>query len=136
MGGQYHGDRGSPLGSPQRRHAPNGEFWRGEALRRCHISRHTSHGGNRSGHSFSGGGHSIPWSLLYNLAPRHRGSQLRGSHTPTVWVWIATEVEKPYSCHCLQQLEQVYHLEAQATAQAGWQSLKTGCHILNQGGPI
>ena len=27
-------------------------------------------------------------------------------------------------------------MEAQATAQARWQCLKAGCHVLNQGGPI
>ena len=43
---------------------------------------------------------------------------------------------KPHSCCCLQQLEQVYHLEAQTTTQAGWQCLKAGCHVLNQGSPI
>ena len=49
---------------------------------------------------------------------------------------MVTEVTKPHSCCCLQQLEQVYHLEAYATAQAGWQCLKAGRHVLNQGGPI
>ena len=49
---------------------------------------------------------------------------------------MATEVTKPHFCCCLQQLEQVYHLEAQAIAQAGWQCLKVSCHVLNQGSPI
>ena len=50
----------------------------------------------------------MPWNLFYNLAPQCGGSQLRGSHTPAVWVQTATEVAIPYSCHHLQQLEQVY----------------------------
>ena len=37
--------------------------WRGEAWRRLHISRHTSHGGTQMGYSSRGGGQSIPWSL-------------------------------------------------------------------------
>ena len=53
-----------------------------------------------------------------------------------MWFQIATEAAKPHSCCHLQQLEQIYHLEAQATAQAGRQCLKAGHHILNQGGPI
>ena len=51
------------------RYAPNGEIWRGEAWRRCHVSRHTSHEGTRIGYSPGRGGHSIPWSLPDNLAP-------------------------------------------------------------------
>ena len=65
-----------------------------------------------------------------------QSGQLRDSHTPTVWFRIATEVTKPHSCCHLQQLEQVYHLETQATAQARWQYLKASRHVLNQGGPI
>ena len=45
-------------------------------------------------------------------------------------------VTKPCSCCHLQQLEQVYHLGAQAIAQPGWQCLQASCHILYQGGPI
>ena len=47
-----------------RRYTPSGEIWRGEAWRRHHVSRHTSHGGTRIGYSSGGGGQSIPWSLL------------------------------------------------------------------------
>ena len=43
---------------------------------------------------------------------------------------------KPYSCNCLQQLEQVYHLGVQAIAQPGWKHLQISCHILDQCGPI
>ena len=94
-----------------------------KSWRRCHVSRHTSYGGTRSGNSSSGGGHSIPWSLLYNLAPRCRGSRLRGSHIPTARSRITTVATKPYSSSHLQQLEQGNHLEAQIMAQPGWQCL-------------
>ena len=83
----------------------NGDPWG-----RWHQSRHTSQGGTQSSHPTSRGCHPISWSLLQNLAPRHRGSRLRDSHTPTAWFWIATEATKPYSCCHLMQLKQVYHL--------------------------
>ena len=110
---------------------PNGEPWG-----RWHQSGHTSQGGTQSSHPTGRGCHPISWSLLQNLAPRGRGSQLRDSHIPTVWFRIATAATKPYSCSRLQQLEQVYHLRAQAIAQPGWQCLQASRHILNQGGPI
>ena len=53
------------------------------------------------------------------------------------WLRLSRQQEtRTHSCGCLQQLEQVYHLEAQAIAQAGWQCLKAGRHVLNQGDPI
>ena len=52
-----------------RRYAPNGEIQRGEAWRRHPISKYTSHGSSWVSYSSRGGGHSIPWSLLDNLAP-------------------------------------------------------------------
>ena len=114
----------------QRRHVPSGDPWR-----RWHVSRHTSPGGTQSSHSTGGGGRPISWSLLHKLTPRCGGSQLRGSHTPTVRYWITTLVTKPYSCSRLQQLEQGNHLGAQAMAQPEWQCLQAGCHILDQGSP-
>ena len=50
----------------------------------------------RSGYSSGGGGQSIPWSLLYNLAPQCGGSRLRGSHTLTARSRITTVATKPY----------------------------------------
>ena len=114
----------------QRGHVPNGDPWW-----RWHVSRHTSPGGTRSGHSTRGGGHPISQSLLHKLTPPHGGRRLRGSHTPTVRFRITTVVTKPYSCSHLQQLEQGNHLGAQAMAQPRWQHLQAGCHVLDQGAP-
>ena len=114
----------------QRRHVPNRQPWR-----RQHISRHTSLGGTWSGHSIGGGGHPIHRSLLHKLTPRHGGSQLRDSCTPTARSQIATVVTKPYSGGHFQQLEQGNHLEAQIMAQSGWQHLKACHHVLDQGSP-
>ena len=55
-------------------YAPNGEIWRGEAWKRHHISRHTSHGSTQISYSSRGVGHSISLGLLNNLASQHGGS--------------------------------------------------------------
>ena len=48
----------------------------------------SAHGSTRISYS-SGGGHSIPWSLLDNVAPRCGGSQLRGnSGDKTLLLWL------------------------------------------------
>ena len=85
------------VGGLWRGQTPNGEIWRGEAQQRCHISRHSHHRGSRSGHASRGDGHSIPWSLLHDLAPRRGGNQLGGSHALAPGPRVVAVVAKPYS---------------------------------------
>ena len=48
---------------------------------------------------------------------------------------MTTVATKPYSCSCLQQLEQGNHMWAQTMAQPGWQHLQATRYVLDQGSP-